>query len=323
MSGASKWEEFRLVLAVARQATLGKAAAELGVNHSTVFRKLLQLERHFNAQLFERRPAGIYIPTDIGQRVVRAAEKMEDHAFAALRDVAGAERQLTGRLRVTCSETLAYRVLAPHVAAFRLAHPGIQLSLVVENRVLDLSRQETDIALRIQRPRDNHLWGRKLAAIAIGIYAARTAPVPLLERPEDIARYPLIGWEDATTSTAEWLHRIVPPDGIAYRTNSLIHQMVVAREGVGLAVLPCYLGDSEPGLRRVLALPIPGLAPELWIVTHRDLRNSPRIRVFFDLVGKGIAAQRALLGGRASVTPAGAAARPRSRGGKKRSASSA
>ena len=295
------WNDARLILAIARDRSLTTAARTLRVDHSTVFRRLAALEAKLGP-LFERGPGGAYGPTPAGTRAALAAERMEDAALGLARDLAGQDARLTGRLRVTCSETLAYRLITPYIARFRREHPGIVVELAIDGRVLNLSRREADIALRVVRPREGDLWGRKLADIAWCVYGApgRLAGGPLLATAKDLAAYPLIGWEEGTTGikAADWLTDTMPASAIVYRTNSLVNQMVAARAGLGLAVLPCYLGDPEPGLVRALpGGPIAALARELWMVTHLDLRRTARIRAFFDIVASGIGADLDLIAG--------------------------
>jgi DNA-binding transcriptional LysR family regulator len=299
---AADWNDLRLVLAIARAGGLAGAARSLGIDHSTVFRRLQAIEGRLGLPLFERSPAGAYEPTIAGERMASAAERMEDEAMALARDIAGRDHRLSGRLRVTSSETLAYRLLTRHLAALRAAHPGIVVELAIDNRVLSLSRREADVALRPMRPKEGDLWGRKLADVAWTVYGARSylAARGMPERAEALHRHDLIGWEEAAggINAAEWLTAMVPPSSVVYRTSSLVNQLVAARSGIGLAVLPCYLGDPEPDLARALAEPVPELERELWIVTHSDLRRTARIRAFFDLVAEGIAGDRALIEGR-------------------------
>lgn len=297
------WNELRLVLAVARAGSMTAAARALGIDHSTVFRRLNAVEARLSVRLFERLPGGAYRATSAGERMASAAERMEDEALALARDIAGADRRLSGRLRVTSSETLAYSRLTAHLAAFRRAHPGIVVELVIENRVLSLSRREADIALRPIRPKEGDLWGRRLAEVAWTFFAspayleARGGPIP---GPADLAGHALIGWEETASGiqAADWLDRAMPSSEFVYRTNSLVNQAVAAKAGIGLALLPCYLGDAEPGLVRALREPLPELAGELWIVTHSDLKATARVRAFFDIVGDGLARERDLFEGR-------------------------
>jgi molybdate transport repressor ModE-like protein len=297
------WNELRLVLAVHRAGSLTAAAKALGVDHSTAFRRLNALEARLGVRLFERLPGGTYQATPAGQRMAAAAERMEAEALALDRDITGRDHRLSGRLRVTCSETLAHRVLTRHLAAFRRDQPGIVVELVIDNRVLSLSRREADIALRPVRPKEGDLWGRKLADVAWTLYGARACLEDkggAIARASDLSSHGLIGWEEtaAGIQAAEWLGHWAPPDAFVFRTNSLVNQSAAAKAGIGLALLPCYLGDGEADLMRAFQTPVPELMGELWIVTHADLKATARVRAFFDLVGEGLARERNLFEGR-------------------------
>lgn len=297
------WNELRLVLAVHRAANLAAAAQQLNIDHSTAFRRLKALETRLGVRLFERLSGGIYQATEAGQRMAAAAERMEDEALALDRDLTGRDHRLSGRLRVTSSETLAYSRLTRHLAAFRQAHPGVVVELAIDNRVLNLSRREADVALRPVRPRDGDLWGRRLAQIAWAVYATPDyvhrlgGPLPSVDA---LARHALIGWEDGTTGiqAAEWLAKAAPHDAFVYRANSLVNQLVAARFGLGLALLPCYLGDGDTALVRAMREPVSDLEGELWIVAHPDLKATARVRAFFDVVGEGLSRERDAFEGR-------------------------
>ncbi len=289
-AGTLEWNDLRHVLAIGRSGSLGAAAASLGLNHSTVFRRLNAIEDNLGVKLFERLAAG-YQPTDAGERLMAAAERMEAEVLAVDREVAGRDTRLSGRLRVTASETLAYRFLTLEIARFGRVHPGIAVELAIDNRQLDLSRRETDVALRAARPAGGGLFGRKLADITWAIYgsrrylAGRTPP----RSGRDLASHAFIGWSSAAPAVqaAEWLARHVPVESLVYRSSSLINQFTAAKAGIGLALLPCYLADGEAGLKRVLP-PIAGLVPELWMITHDSLKGTARVRAFMELVGDGI-----------------------------------
>jgi DNA-binding transcriptional LysR family regulator len=296
------WNDLRLVLAVRRAGGLRAAAAALGIDHSTIFRHLKAIEKKLGARLFERLPGGAYRVTAAGERMAAAAQRIEQETLSLDRDIAGRDRRPSGKLRVTSSETLAYSRLTRHLAAFRQAHPRIVVELVIDNRVLDLSRREADIALRPMRPTEGNLWGRKLAEVAWTLYAARALIDRIggpLKTPDEMARLPLIGWGEDTSGikAADWLARAAPATAVVYRTSSLVNQCLAARAGIGVALLPCYLGDGERGLERALVDPVAELATELWMVTHRDLRNTARVRAFFDVVGGGMSGERGVFEG--------------------------
>jgi DNA-binding transcriptional LysR family regulator len=124
-----------------------------------------------------------------------------------------------------------------------------------------------------------------------------------LSRAKDLARHPLIGWEEDASGimAADWLARAAPAAAFVYRTSSLVNQLVAAKAGIGLALLPCYLGDGQRDLVRALDGPVAELAAELWIVTHADLKATARVRAFFDIVGEGLARERDVFAGAAPM----------------------
>jgi DNA-binding transcriptional LysR family regulator len=298
------WNDLRLVLAVARSGSLTGAAEILRVNHSTAFRRLGSLEERLGVRLFERLPGGSYLPTAAGERAAVAAERIETETTALGRDIAGQDIRLTGRLRVTSSETLAFRLLTAAIGQFRQVHPGITVELVIDNRVLNLSRREADIALRVMRPSESDLYGRKLSEIAWTVYAPRSLVGGTASGTTAFSDLPVIGWEEGVRgiNAADWLNRHVSDAAVVYRTNSVVNQLVAARAGLGAAVLPCYLGDPEPDLVRLLE-PVSELSRELWIVTHMDLRRTARVRAFLDIVGEALQGQRGLLTGALGSDP--------------------
>jgi len=293
------WNDFRLVLALSRFGSLHRAAGALKVNHSTAYRRLNALEARLGVRLFDRAASG-YLATEAGERIAHAAERIEAEVHTIDREITGGDSRLSGALRLTASETLAYGLLTDLLATFRAQHPGIHIELAIDNRELDLSRREADIALRATRPTQGDLFGRKVAEIAWSIYgsakylADRGTPRDLA----DLARYEMIGWEpDSRVKAAEWLAETVPHEAVVYTSNSLINQLSAVKAGIGLAVLPCYIGDREPLVRR--ALPeLLTLTRELWLITHSDLKEAARIRAFFDLVGPSIQRHAGLLEGR-------------------------
>lgn len=297
---AIAWDDLHLVLAIGRARALAGAARALGVNHSTVFRRLAAIEDRLGVRLFERQ-GGRYVPTVSGERMMAAGERIEDEALAAERAIAGHDLRVSGRLRVTASETLAYRMLICMIAAFRERHPAVQVDLVLDHRLLSLSRREADVALRARRPVESDLFGRKLADAAWGLYAAKSylATRPKLRGPADYAAHAWIGWEDtaAPIRSVEWLARSVPEEAVVFRCNSLISQMMAAKAGMGIAPLPCYVGDAEAELERI-GRPLPELSGELWIITHQDLRQTARVRTFIEMVGDAVAREKPRFEGR-------------------------
>ncbi|MFT4275836.1 MAG: LysR family transcriptional regulator [Rhodopseudomonas sp.] len=294
----SDWNEFRIVLAIARAGSLAGAAKTLGHDHSTIFRWLNLLEKRRGVQLFDR-TSPVYTPTDAGLQMVMVAERLEAEIMALDRSITGQDARLSGKLKITSSETLAYRILNQVLADFCDAHPGIEIELLVDNRQLDLLRREADIAIRATRPHEGELFGRKIASTPWTFYGSH-AYFAKRGRPDDmnsLTGHSIIGWDSAASAAAAvWLTDSIAASAFAYRSSSLINQLMAVKAGVGLALLPCYLGDLEPDIDRIID-PLDELTRELWLITHKDLRNTARVRAFFDHVGAGLLARRPLLEG--------------------------
>jgi DNA-binding transcriptional LysR family regulator len=291
-----------LVLALARTRTLAAAAERLDVDVSTVFRRLNALEKRLRVRLFDRSPRG-YQLTPAGERASATAERIETELNTLDRDITGRDQQLSGILRITASETLSHAVLPRLFADFRAQHPRIELVLTIDNRVLDLGRREADVALRTRRPSDAALFGRKLASVAWALYGPATGSRAVRRegRTFAFANQSVIGWDEpgAWIAASDWVSAHVPAEQIVYRSNSLVNQFMAVRAGVGIALLPCYLADPDRGVRR-LSTTVGDIAGELWIVTHKDLKETARIRAFLSIVGDGIAAHRKLFEGASS-----------------------
>ena len=287
-----------LILALSRERTLAGAAERLDVDLSTVFRRLNALEKRLRVRLFDRSPRG-YQLTVAGERAAGAAERVETELLTLDREISGRDQQLSGRLRVTASETLSHSVLPSLFARFHAEHPRIELILTIDNRIMDLSRREADVALRVRRPTDPTLFGRRLTGVAWAFYGpARSSGALRREGGSfNFARHTVIGWDEPSRIVAsDWLAEHVPAERIGFRCNSLVNQLVATRAGLGIALLPCYLADSSSkngntGVRRMSGV-LPDLTSELWIVTHQDLKNTARIRAFLASIGDAIAAER-------------------------------
>jgi DNA-binding transcriptional LysR family regulator len=282
-----EWNDFSFALAIARAGNLAAASRALGIDHSTTFRRLNALEKRIGTKIFERLPTG-YRPTPSGETLLDAAERMEAEAIAIDRDLFGRDTRLAGKLRVTSSETLAFRILTSEIARFREAHPGIEVELTLDNRSVDLSRREADVALRAVRPREPQLFGRRLSDILWAPYAT-PAVLSKATGKRDFAGLNFVGWAETAQGirAASWIETNIPREAIVYRSSSVLNQLAAAKAGMGLAILPCYLGDPEPDIERA-APPLSDLKTELWLVTHQALKGSARVRAFMDFVGEGI-----------------------------------
>ncbi|HEX9791711.1 MAG TPA: LysR substrate-binding domain-containing protein [Kiloniellales bacterium] len=290
------WNDLRLVLAVARARGAAGAAKALVVHPSTVFRRLGSLEDGLGVRLFERLPEG-YVPTAAGDEACRVAERLEADVAALDRRIAGRDTRPSGTVRVTTTDTLLAQ-LTPALAAFRAAHDEIELRVIVDNRFLDLARHDADVAVRPAAEPPDTLVGRRLARIATTIYGAAAY---LANHPagDDLAAHDWIGLDESLTHlpTARWLRQTVPGASVHTRVNTLMAAVEAAKAGLGLALLPCFLGDAAPQLRRVRP-PLPDWDTALWLLTHEDLRHVARVRALLDFLPVALApARKSLEGG--------------------------
>lgn len=292
-----RWEDLRLVLAIARGGTLVAAAAELGNSHPTVLRQAAQLEHRMGVRLFDRSRRG-YVLTQAGEEVVGVAYRVEQEVEALERTIVGRDTRPAGLIRLTTVDSLLCGPLTSVLAAFRLRYPQIQLEVASGRAMSNLSRREADVALRAGGQPPEHLLGRKLARIAVAIYRARRqARKPL----GDLAASDWLMPDDSLSHLASvrWLEHRQLHKRAVFRADSLLTLAQAARHGMGLAILPCYLADPDPMLARVSA-PISELAGDLWLLTHPELGRVARIRSFMDSMYEQIRQIRPLFEGRES-----------------------
>ncbi|PJI37711.1 LysR family transcriptional regulator [Ferrovibrio sp.] len=274
--GNLDWNDLRYVLALARHGSLSATARLLKVNHATVARRIAALESSLGMTLFERRARG-YVPTPAAAPVLQAAEQIEAPLLrlARLGD-AKAGAQITGTVRITCTEGVASHTVAPQLASLRQRWPGLQIELVVEHRSLSLARREADIAIRWARPKTGELYASRLGAVPYRLYRA----------PSAVDRNAVAAFDESLAEIPESLWLRTSGLTQAIRSNSMIPLVAAARAGACAVLLPEYIGRQYPELA-----PEPGKPPvtrELWLVLHRDLRHTPRVRAVADHLASAI-----------------------------------
>jgi len=254
-------------------------------------------------RLFERFRNG-YMPTAAGDAAMALAGRFEEEILALERKLSGQDLQPTGTVRITTTDTLGLTIVMPHLAAFRAAHPDIRVEMTISNEMANLTRREADIAIRPTAEPPASLVGRRIAGIAFAVYGT-AAQLPGRRASDVLATRDWIGLDDALagTVTAHWLRDNVPDARIHCRVDSLVALREAARAGLGLALLPCFLGDSVVELRRATRDPLPEPRSEVWLLTHEDLKRTARIRAVMDFLAQGLASQRALLEGRSARRP--------------------
>jgi DNA-binding transcriptional LysR family regulator len=289
------WDDFRYVKAIADTRSLGGAAQSLGVNHSTVFRRLGQIEQQLGSRLFERGRAG-YALTPSGEDMVRLAERVSEDITAFERKVTGQDLRPSGELRITASDMVMLHLLTDVLVGFRRAYPEITIDVVVSNVLLNLSKRDADVAVRATYHPPESLTGRRVSRIAWAIYAAKTCAPQRFDPTCDVRQHDWVGFADqiAVARAGRWLKDHGGDDRLVYKVNTLLGLAEAVAGGVGLALLPCFVGETVPGLLR-LSPALPELEGELWLVTHPDLRNTARVRAFLDFCGAEMAKRRQML----------------------------
>lgn len=293
----SDWDDLRFFLAVAREGSIRAAARVLAVNHSTVSRRIDSLEASLGVRLFYRLPSG-YAPTPDGEAILSGSHRIDEEFAAIERSVAGRDRRLSGTVRIATDISFATRVLMPHCAEFSLAHPEIELQIIADPRLANLTKREADIAIRFTNEPPESLIGRRICSVAASAYGAHNYLDGKWDQGGETWSGMLdwIGWDDDETQPA-WASKGFPTLRLRSRVNSVVLLLEAAKAGMGIVNLPCFMGDGEPTLRRVTGEP-PRQVSAVWVLTHKDLRSAARIRAFIDFITDKIVAQRGLLEGR-------------------------
>lgn len=296
MPSSTSWDDFRLIKAIADSGSLVGAAEALALNHSTVFRRLGALEEKLTTRLFERSRNG-YRPTAAGEEMVRLAGRMDQDIVDFERKIAGRDVKPAGDLRITTNDALLVHLMTQVFADFRAAFPDIRLEIVVANQSLNLSKRDADIAVRATLEPSETLHGRRIARFGWARYAAKRW---IQEgRSVDGPGALWIGFSDALSqiSAGRWLAANVSARLIVYRVDTVLGLAEAVAAGIGVGILPCFIGDRMPGLARLGSLNPEELGEALWILTHTDLRNAARVRAFMDFAGAELMKQKKLIEG--------------------------
>ena len=293
------WDEFRLVKAIANTGSLAGAGDVLALNHSTVFRRLNALEQDLGSRLFERARTG-YVPTPAGEEMVSLAARIFDDITEFERRVAGRDVKPSGELRVTTNDSLVAHLMTPMFGAFCKQFPEIKLDVVIDNRALNLSRRDADVAIRATAEPPETLVGRRIASIAWSVYGTKGCDIAPTDDPNELTDHTWIGFGDAIGSIgpARWMGRAIGPGKIFYRLNTVLGLAQAIEAGLGIGFVPCFIGDKAPGLMRLLRSPMV-FDSSLWLLTHPDLKSSARVRAFVDFMGRELMRHKPLIEGRA------------------------
>lgn len=293
------WDIFRLIIAVADSGSAVAAAARLGVNPSTVLRRIAKFEEKNGIRLFDRRQTG-YTPTLQCAAVVETARLMEQNVNDISRDILGSDLRLEGTVSFTTTDTFLESLLAPSLAQFARLQPQIRVEVTVTNSRLNLTRHDADVALRASSQPPESLIGQRISSLEFGIYGEHhwVEQESLSTKNVQLQSLPWIGAGESLSGSpvGKWIAENVPESAIVLSVDTFPAMMACAEAGTGLAVLPCCLGDRKATLTRI-GEPVAAMRSSLWLLTHKGYRNAARVRAFVDFIAPALRANRPLLEG--------------------------
>ncbi len=293
------WDIFRFVVAVVDSGSAVGAARVLGVDGTTVIRRITKFEEERGIQLFDRMPSG-YTPTLECEAIVKLARELQDGVSEIDRRITGHDLRLEGTIAVTTTDSFLEAVMADIIGEFCALHPQIRIDTMVTTSRLNLSRQDAHVAVRASINPPENLICQRVSGVAFAVYGHHDLIAGLGKTPalEELTQMPWIGLGDTLSRSpaAQWIGTHIPPDRIKTTADTFVALRSLARSATGLATLPCCLGDPEPGVERVSSV-IVDMETNLWVLTHPDVRKAAKVRAFTSFVGRQLRAQQSLLEG--------------------------
>jgi DNA-binding transcriptional LysR family regulator len=286
------WNDFKFFLAVAREQSLSGAAKVLAVKHTTVARRVQALEQHLGTRLFDRSRTG-YRMTQAAENLLDQVQELEERVHQLDRLAAGQDAALAGPLTLTIAHELANRLVVPNIGDFCVAFPHIELQLLLTKSMADLATMEADIAVRMTPSPPEYLIGRELMKIHHGIYGTTEA----------------LGYRAGPVNVILFRGEVEPPfwvtehfknHKIVLRVDDVGSMAIAVKSGLGIAKMPCFIGDTEPDLRR-LDLDIGVSKWGIWMLSHIDLRDTARVRACKDYLEALFKIKRPLIQGENST----------------------
>lgn len=275
------WDDIRYFLALARTGSLSAASRQIGVEHSTVSRRASQLEAALAVRLFDRLARGWTLTAE-GRALLRHGEAVEQEVLGLRRAASGLDA-LTGTVRISAPPMILSHLLLPGLGTLQKDHPGLKLDLIGERREADMVRAEADIAIRLGQPTGADLVMQSLGAVAYGLFGS----APEIARNKADRVY--IGFDDSMPGLPQklWLDAEAAGGRFSLRTNDLATMLQAALTGFGIALLPEFLARAHPQLVRFPSDSPPPVRP-LFLVMHRDVRRSRRVRLVADRIAEAL-----------------------------------
>nr|WP_280637728.1 LysR family transcriptional regulator [Shimia sp. R9_3] len=284
------WDDLKVFLAVARTGTIRGGADSMQANHTTLARRLTVMEERLGSRLFDRSKQGLAL-TQLGEDLLPYAERVEEEMTAAARAIVGRDAQPSGTIYLTLPHGLAMTSIADDLSAFAALYPDISLNMTFSNDVADLTRREADVSLRVADTVTDDVVGRKLVQMSQAAYCSPDYATRVRDNQGEGLH--LIGWHEPEGEvTAKWVQQSCYPKAqLKHRVSELVPLTTLAAAGMGMAYLSCSIGDRHPGLIRApFQTPLP--YRNLWLLLHRDLRNTARVRLFVDFLAAKVTARK-------------------------------
>lgn len=279
------WNDLRYFLAVARTGRVTAAARRLGVNHSTVERRVSALEVAMKAKLFDRLPTGFELTLE-GTLLVPYAEEIEARWILAAADVAGADSQMTGVVRISAPDGLGVFFLAPRLSKFSVEHPGLELELVPTPVAMNPSKREADIAINFARPESGHLLAKKLTDYSFHVYVSKEfiARNGEPKTTEELRKYPVYGYiqDQLYGHKLHYLTGIDDQLSVNLSSTNIAAQYMMTTQGLGAGILPDFIGCLDDRLVRIL--PEHKLIRPYYLIYASNLARLARVRTTLDAV---------------------------------------
>ncbi|MEP6651855.1 MAG: LysR family transcriptional regulator [Myxococcales bacterium] len=282
-----RWDDVRVFLAIRRQKTMSGAARDLGIDQTTVGRRLASLETSLDARLFDRRPDGLVL-TPAGESVVDAALHIEETILALERRALGQDRRSDGIVRIATSDTYAVHYLLPRLAPLRGRHPGLTLEISTRQSFVALARREADLALRLRPkgspPAQENVICRRLADVSWAMHASRAYLDSRADGeargPDDFSHDEVVDLDESAAGLpgGAWLRGVAATATVGLRVSGILPTLAAVLAGQGLGLLPCFIAAAA-GLARVG--PVRAWA-EAWLLVHPDLQHVARVRTVMD-----------------------------------------
>jgi DNA-binding transcriptional LysR family regulator len=285
-----KWDDIQVFLAAFHAGSTAGAARELGLNQSTVSRRLTALETELGFRLFDRIPGGL-VPTTSALDALASAEAMRSAAHRLTAELQDRDQRVAGTVRVAMFTQLARAFIVPKLPELLTAHPGLRIEFVESTLVSDLARREADLAVRLVPPQSGDLVYKRIGSFGFGVYVSRHASGIDPDRPPSLDALRWIRWDESMSFLPEsrWQRQVAPSAEVVLTSMDQGTILTAVEAGLGAAVLAVPLAGRHPELVEIHPGSVADLSQPIYLVAHRALRHLPRYDVVWRFIAKLLA----------------------------------